>query len=106
MSLLGSFGVDLFDGFWDGFGVQVGANIHQKSVHKDTKSKIPFWMDFGWLLDRFGVDLGGQVGAKLALKSVQEGVETDVKKLVKKKSRGPHAADGKSTRPPPVGSLK
>ena len=40
-------------------------------------------MDFGWLLDRVWVDFGGQVGAKLAPKSVQEGVKTDVKKLIK-----------------------
>ena len=40
-------------------------------------------MDFGWLLDRVWVDFGGQVGAKLAPKSVQEGFKTDVKKLIK-----------------------
>ena len=37
-------------------------------------------MNFGWLLDRIWIDFGCQVGAKLALKSVQEGVKTDVKK--------------------------
>ena len=36
-------------------------------------------MDLGWLLDRLWVDFGGQVGAKLAPKSAQEGLETDVK---------------------------
>ena len=44
-------------------------------------------MDFGWLLDRVWVDFGGQVGAKLAPKSVQEGVETDVEKQDKKSSK-------------------
>ena len=39
-----------------------------------------FWIDFGSLLNRFLVDFGGQVGAKLALKSLQEEVNTDVKK--------------------------
>ena len=39
-------------------------------------------MDFEWLLDRLWVDFGGQVGAKLAPKSVQEGVKTDVKKRI------------------------
>ena len=51
-------------------------------------------MGFGWLLDRLWVDFGGQVGAKLAPKSVQEGVETDVKKrlefLIEK--RGPESS--------------
>ena len=39
-----------------------------------------FWTALGSILDRFWIDFGGQVGAKLALKSVQEGVNTDVKK--------------------------
>ena len=51
-----------------------------KSVQKRIKNDIRFGMDFEWLLDRLWLDFGGQVGAKLVLKSVQEGVETDVKK--------------------------
>ena len=39
-----------------------------------------FWIDFGWVLDRFWVDFGGQVGTKLAPKSVQKWIENDVKK--------------------------
>ena len=41
-------------------------------------------MNFGWLLDPSWTDFGGQVGAKLAPKSVQEGVKTDVEKQSKK----------------------
>ena len=55
-------------------------------------------MDFEWLLDRLWLDFGGQVGAKLAQKSAQEGVETDVKNMSKndhqsvmQKSRDPAA---------------
>ena len=40
-------------------------------------------MDFGWLLGPSWTDFGSQDGAKLAPKSVQEGVKTDVKKLIK-----------------------
>ena len=36
-------------------------------------------MEFGWLLDRFWVDFGSQVGAKLAPKSVQDGIEIDIR---------------------------
>ena len=56
---------------------------------------MPFWMDSGWLLDRFLDDFGAklepvlrQVGAKLAQKSEKWRCQKDVKKCVKKKSRG------------------
>ena len=51
--------------FWGGFGTQVEAKIHQKSVQEGIKNKIKFWMDFGRLLDRFLVDFGAKLGAKL-----------------------------------------
>ena len=43
-------------------------------------------MSFGWLLDPSWTDFGGQVGAKLAPKSVQERVKTDVEKQSNKLS--------------------
>ena len=44
-------------------------------------------MHFGSLLGPSWTDFGGQVGAKLAPKPVQEGVKTDVEKQSKKLSK-------------------
>ena len=44
-------------------------------------------MGFGQLLDRFWTDFGSILEAKLALKSVQEGIKPDVKKNIKKTSK-------------------
>ena len=50
---------------WGFRGVQVGAKIHQKSVHNGIKNKIKFSMGFGRLLDRFWTDFGWILEAKL-----------------------------------------
>ena len=39
--------------FWGGFGVQVGAKIHQKTVQKRIKNDSRFWIDFEAILIRF-----------------------------------------------------
>ena len=41
------------------------AQIDQKSIQKVIKIKMRFWMDLGWLLERFGVDFGSKLGGKL-----------------------------------------
>ena len=62
--------------FWGGSGLQVGAKIHQNLSKRVSKIRY----DFEWILDGSWTDFGSILEAKLDLKSVQEGVETDVKK--------------------------
>ena len=68
----------------DRFLIDLGSKIYQT---KAIENKMEVGMDFGWLLDRFVVDLGpqvgGQVGARLAPKSVETGYQDDVKKSLK-----------------------
>ena len=47
------------------FGVGNRSNIYQKSIQKAIENKMQVGMDFGWLLDRFLVDLGAKLGVKL-----------------------------------------
>ena len=44
-------------------------------------------MALGWIFGGFGVQVGGQVGVKLALKSDKMGYQDDVKKSTKNKGR-------------------
>ena len=51
--------------FLEGSESQVGQKIHQKSIQGGMKNKMRFWIDFGWLLDRFLIDVGPKLGGKL-----------------------------------------
>ena len=46
-------------------GVENLSKINQKSIQKAIENKMEVGMDFGWLLDRFLVDLGPKLGVKL-----------------------------------------
>ena len=54
-----------FDRFLINFGVENRSKIDQTSIKKAIKNMMRFWIDFGWLLDRFLVDFGPKLGAKL-----------------------------------------
>ena len=54
-----------FDWFLDDFRVENRSQINQKSIRKAIENKMEVGMDFGWLLDRFLVDLGAKLGVKL-----------------------------------------
>ena len=45
--------------------------INKKSIKKPIKVKMQVGMDFGWLLDRFWMDFGRALGAKLGPKSIK-----------------------------------
>ena len=47
------------------FGGRNRPTIDDKSIQRATETKMQVGMDFGWLLDRFLVDLGAKLGAKL-----------------------------------------
>ena len=70
----------------------MGSKINQKSIKNSMKNRRRFWMGCGWLLgpifDGFWVQVGGQVGAKLAPTSEEMGYQDDVKKSSKIWSRG------------------
>ena len=48
--------------------------INKKSIKKPIKVKMQVGMDFGWLLDRFWMDFGRVLEAKLDLKSITVGL--------------------------------
>ena len=58
-------------------------------MKKVIDDKMDVGMGFGWLLDRFLVGLGDQVGrqvrVKLAPKSYKMGYQDDVKKLIEQR---------------------
>ena len=46
-------------------GAENQTKIDQNSIKKAIKNKMRFWIDFGWLLDRFWSDFGPKLGGKL-----------------------------------------
>ena len=64
--------------------------IDQKSIKKAIKNKMRFWIDFGWLLDRFWSDFGPKLGGKMGPSWHQNlkngGPKTMSKKELKKMS--------------------
>ena len=70
----------VFQWFWRLRGSQVEAKIDQNSIPKGIKSKMQLSIDFWWLLDRFFLDFGGQVGTKLAPKSIKNRSNNQSKK--------------------------
>ena len=53
--------------------------INKKSIKKPIKVKMQVGMDFGWLLDRFWMDFGRVLGAKLDQKSNKNRCKIDMK---------------------------
>ena len=45
--------------------------ITKKSIKKVVDDKMDVGLDFGWLLDRFWIDFGRVLGAKLVPKSIK-----------------------------------
>ena len=78
---MGSFWID----FLMDLGVVLGSKLEPKSTKHLSKRVSKIRNDFEWILDGSWtdfVDFGSQVWAMLALKSIQERVENDVKKWI------------------------
>ena len=65
---------------FDGFRGRNPSKIGKKSIKKAIKNKMQVGIDFGWLLERFWAQVGGQNGAKLAPKSEKWRSQDDVTK--------------------------
>ena len=68
-------------------GVVLRSKLEQKSTKNLSKRVSKIEYDFEWILDGSWTDFGSILEAKLALTSVQEGAETDVKKMSKKRTQ-------------------
>ena len=74
----------IFDWFSIDFGVENLSKIDQKSVKKIIKNQLPFWIDFGRLLDRFWDDFGANLGANLGPSWSKNQTQMDIKIMSKK----------------------
>ena len=87
-----------FDRFLINFGVENRSKIDQTSIKKAIKNMMRFWIDFGWLLDRFLVDFGPKLGLKLGpswhQNSKNEGSKMMSKKAMQKPAAGRSATGG------------
>ena len=59
--------------------VMLDEKINEKSVKTLIKVKMQVGLDFGWLLDRFWMDFGRVLGAKLGQKSNKNRCKIDMK---------------------------
>ena len=55
----------IFDRFLVDLEVENQSKIDEKSIQKAIENKMQVGMGFGWLLDRFLIDLCPKLGAKL-----------------------------------------
>ena len=69
--------------FLVGLGVKNQPKIDKKSIQKGFENKMQVKIDFGWLLDRFLVDFGTQVGGKLGPSWHQNLKKSDAKMISK-----------------------
>ena len=69
--------------FLVGLGVKNQPKIYKKSIQEGFENKMQVKIDFGWLLDRFLVDFGTQVGGKLGPSWHQNQKKSDVKMISK-----------------------
>ena len=82
----------IFDGFLIDFGVENRSKIDQKSIEKGIKNKMQVGMDFGWLLDRFLVDFGPKLGAKLGASWHQNSKKWGTKSMSKNHQKTSHTS--------------
>ena len=75
------------------------SKIHAKSIQNPSKIYLKrhlkqdtilnrSWRALGWIWGRFSLQVGGQIGTKLAPKSEKWGSQDDVKKRAQKQERG------------------
>ena len=65
-------------------GIETLPKIDQNSIQKGIENKKQVGMDFGRLLERFGVDFGAKLGAKLGPSWHQNQKKSDAKTMSKK----------------------
>ena len=73
------------------FGVENRSKIDQKSIQKAIENKMQVGMDFGWLLDRFLIDLGAKLGAKVGPSWHQNRKKWGTKTMLKNHEKSSHA---------------
>ena len=72
------------------FGVENQQTINKNSIQKAIENKMQVGMDFGWLLDRFLVDFGPKLGAKLGPswhQNLKNWSSKTMSKIIKKKKK-------------------